>query len=248
LALAVEHGLQGFPGGFGGHELSGLAAVAAGKLDRPELQRSLWQSIEGSLGAPLAAGLAGVAGTTHSAQRQGPAPLLDVLDGAIGAYMTELGRIAYDLDRHGDRDVVETLAPLHPGEQGTGTIEVGTVGPFRQLEVSFRGEIAHPDGTSPAVVARFYLLPDRTRAPIPGRLLIPTTGAGPSFRAELARADGERETRDYGWRPRLARTSSILELMIAGRWTRVEDEHDVVPQRRPRRDPVGFCDAACAER
>ena len=138
------------------------------------------------------------------------------------------------------------LAPLHPGEQGSGSIDIGTLGAFRQLEVTFRGAIAHPDGQAPAVVAVFYLLPRSSGPPIPGRLLIPTSGAEPSFRAEIANASGERETRDYGWRPRLSRTDAILELRINGQWARVVDENDVMPQRRPMRpDPVGFCDASC---
>jgi hypothetical protein len=98
------------------------------------------------------------------------------------------------------------------------------------------------------VVALFYLLPDGARRPIPGRLLIPTSGAMPSFRAEVATAAGASETRDYGWRPRLSRLGSILELNIDGRWARVEDEADAMPRRRTGRDPVGFCDAACVDR
>jgi hypothetical protein len=128
---------------------------------------------------------------------------------------------------------------------GTGAIEVGTLGAFRQLQINFRGEIAHLDGRSPAVVALFYLLPDREGPPIPGRLLIPTAGAQPSFRAEIAGPDGARETRDYGWRPRLTHRGAILELQIDGQWARVEDELDVVPQRSPGHDAKGFCDASC---
>ena len=177
-----------------------LLAIASGERDRPELRRSLWQSIEGALGSTHGAGPLGA-----SSASTGPATLIGLLDSAIGAYMTELGRIALEMDQHGDRDAVSRLAPLHPGEQGSGSIDVGTVGAFRQLQIHFRGEIAHPDGRAPAVVALFYLLPDATRPPIPGRLLIPTAGAEPSFRAEVATATGARETRDYGWRPRLTR-------------------------------------------
>ena len=66
-----------------------------------------------------------------------------------------------------------------------------------------------------------------------------------SFRAEIATPDGARETRDYRWRPRLTRQGAILELQIDGRWARVVDELDAVPQRRPGRDAKGFCDASC---
>jgi hypothetical protein len=210
-----------------------LLANASAERDRQELLRSLRQSIEGPLGlAPDAP----------------PATLIELLDGAIGAYMTELGHIALELDQHGDRDAVSRLAPLHPGEQGSGSIDVGTVGAFRRLEIHFRGEIAHPDGRAPAVVAQFYLLPTAKGPPIPGRLLIPTAGAEPSFRAEIATATGARETRDYGWRPRLTRLGAILELNLDGRWARVEDEADVAPRRRNLRDPPGFCDASCVDR
>jgi hypothetical protein len=65
---------------------------------------------------------------------------------------------------------------------------------------------------------------------------------------EISTGDGEHESRDYGWRPRLSRMGAILELNIDGRWARIEDELDVMPQRRTGRDPVGFCDAACVER
>jgi hypothetical protein len=238
LARAVEDRVDDFAGSFG----SELTDVATADLDRPDLRRNLWAAIEGVLtpGAERPA-----AGASASA---GPTQLLMLLDGAIGAYMTELGRIALEMDQDGDRDAVSRLAALHPGEQGSGNIELGTVGAFRQLQINFRGEIAHPDGRSPAVVALFYLLPDGARRPIPGRLLIPTSGAMPSFRAEIATSTGASETRDYGWRPRLSRLGSILELNIDGRWARVEDETDVMPRRRTGRDPIGFCDAACVDR
>jgi hypothetical protein len=220
--------------------------VALDQLAQPEQRRSLWDSIEGALGSQSAlATLGGAAPPSSAAQSTRAASLLDVLDDAIGAYMNELGHIALEIDRAGDRDAVSRLAPLHPGEQGTGIIEVGDVGAFHQLQVNFRGEIAHPDGKAPAVVAQFYLLPGSGGPPIPGRLVIPTAGAGPSFRADVATASGS-ETRDYGWRPRLSRMGSILELDIDGQWARVQDDLDLGPrQRRTRRDPVGFCDAAC---
>ena len=238
LSRAVEQRVQQVGETLGGDDLS---AIASGQLDRPEVRRSLWDSIEGALGA--AQGATSQLGAQASSTAT---TLIGVLDDAIGAYMTELGRIALELDRHGDRDAVTRLAPLHPGEQGSGSIDVGTLGAFRQLEVTFRGAIAHPDGQTPAVVAVFYLLPKTSGPPIPGRLLIPTSGAMPSFRAEVATASGERETRDYGWRPRLARHDAILELRINGQWARVVDENDVMPaRRRTGRDPVGFCDASC---
>ena len=239
LARAVEDRVDAFAGTPGAAE---LLAIASGERDRPELRRTLWQSIEGALGSTPSAGPSGASPST------GPATLIGLLDGAIGAYMTELGHITLEMDQHGDRDALSTLAPLHPGEQGNGNIDLGTVGALRELQIHFRGEIAHPDGRSPAVVALFYLLPDGARRPIPGRLLIPTSGAMPSFRAEVATATGASETRDYGWRPRLVRFGSILELNIDGQWARVEDEADVVPRRRTGRDPLGFCDAACFER
>jgi hypothetical protein len=135
-----------------------LLAIASGERDRPELRRTLWQSIEGALGSTQSAGPSGAPPST------GPATLIGLLDSAIGAYMTELGHIALEMDQHGDRDAVSRLAPLHPGEQGSGNIDLGTVGAFRQLQVNFRGEIARPDGRSPAVVALFYLLPTGARA------------------------------------------------------------------------------------
>jgi hypothetical protein len=238
LARAVEDRVHSFAGTFGADE---ILAIAAGELDRADLRRSLWRSIEGALGSNGAV-------STSAAASSAATPFLNVLDGAIAAYMTELGTIALEMDRHGDRDAVSRLAPLHPGEQGSGNIDLGTVGAFRQLHVNFRGEIAHPDGREPAVVALFYLLPRGAARPVPGRLLIPTSGAEPSLRVEVASADGERETRDYGWRPRLSRMGSILELNVDGRWARVEDETDAMPQRRTGRDPVGFCDATCVER
>jgi hypothetical protein len=240
LARAVEDRVSEFSVAFGAAE---LAAISAGDLERGDLRRSVWQSIEGALDSS-AFGRGEASGTRQSAST----PLLAVLDSAIGAYMAELGHIALEMDRHGARDTTSRLAPLHPGEQGSGSIDLGNVGTFRQLQVDFRGQIAHPDGRSPAVVARFYLLPGGGERPIPGRLLIPTTGAEPSFRAEVPTAAGASETRDYGWRPRLSRLGSILELNIDGRWARVEDEMDATTQRRVRRDPLGFCDAACVER
>jgi hypothetical protein len=234
LARAVEQRVHPVTQTLGGAELS---AIASGQVDRPDVRRSLWNSIEGALGATQA--------SPDAATPSAPTTLIGALDDAIAAYMTELGRIALEMDRHGERDAVTRLAPLHPGEQGSGSIDVGTLGAFRQLEVTFRGAIAHPDGTSPAVAAIFYLLPDGGGPPIPGRLLIPTSGAEPSFRAEIANDSGQRETRDYGWRPRLARMGAILELRVNGQWARVEDENDMMPRQRTPRDPVGFCDATC---
>jgi hypothetical protein len=78
-------------------------------------------------------------------------------------------------------------------------------------------------------------------------IITPTAGAEPSFRASLQKG-GERELRDYGWRPRLTRASSILELHIDGEWTRVEDAADALLERRTKRDPIGFCDASCRDR
>jgi hypothetical protein len=236
LARAVEQRVHHVNHTLGSAELS---AIASGQVDRPDVRRSLWSSIEGAFGATRSS-------TPSDAAPTAPTTLIAALDDAIAAYMTELGRIALEMDRHGDRDAVTRLAPLHPGEQGSGSIGVGTLGAFHQLVVTFRGAIAHPDGTSPAVAAVFYLLPDGGGPPIPGRLLIPTSGAMPSFRAEIANERGVRETRDYGWRPRLSRMGSILELRINGQWARVEDENDVLPRRRTSRDPAGFCDATCA--
>jgi hypothetical protein len=213
-------------------------SISRDQLMRPDRRRSLWESIEGALGSQP------FAGTASPSPR--PTSLVDVLDTAIGAYMTELGRIALEIDQQGGHDAVTRLAPLHPGEQGSGSIDVGDVGTFRELLVNFRGEIAHPDGRTPAVVAQFYLLPDRVGPPIAGRLVIPTAGAEPSFRAEVSGPSGVRETRDYGWRPRLSRLGSILELKINGQWARVEDELDApMAQRRPGRDATDFCDASC---
>jgi hypothetical protein len=238
LARAVDDRVDDFAGTPGAAE---LLAIASGERDRTELRRILWESIEGALGSKQSAGPSGASPSS------GPATLIELLDSAIGAYMTELGHIALEMDQHGDGDAVSRLAPLHPGEQGSGNIDLGTVGEFRQLQVNFRGEIAHPDGRSPAVVALFYLLPNGAPRPIPGRLLIPTSGAMPSFRAEVATATGTNETRDYGWRPRLSRLGSILELNIDGQWARVEDEAEVMPRRRTGRDPLGFCDATCVD-
>jgi hypothetical protein len=213
-------------------------ARAVHALEQPAMRQSLWASIEGEMNGTLPPRGAGAA-------------LIDVLDGAIGAYMTELGRITYEIDAAGRADALDTLAPLHPGDHGSGRIDLGQVGEFRGITVTFRGEIAHPDGRAPAVVAFFYLLPARSgEPPTPGRLLIPIAGAGPSFRAPLRTAGGAEEIRDYGWRPHLTRTSAVLELRVDNAWMRVENPLDVSPRRRIARDPVGFCDVTtqCSER
>ena len=168
--------------------------------------------------------------------------LLDIVDEAIDRYMAELGRIAWEMEDPARTPTPEALSSLHPGSLGSGSISLGHVGEFRDLSVTFRGKIAHPDGEAPAVVAKFYLVPPSGR-PVVGRLLVPMAGVRPSFRASAEKDGG---ARDYGWRPRLMRTRSILELRDRGGWRRIHNEIDDLyrPPRRLRVEDT-FCDASC---